>query len=96
MFWYAPYVRYAKTYGIVEGYPDGTFKPAQTVNFAEALKIAYSTLNIPTESIAGEWYARYLAHSKYNNILFSNTADVGGNMTRKDVIWIAWKLLNSQ
>lgn len=38
--WYAKYVCFAEREGIVEGYDDGTFKPAQQINFVEALKIA--------------------------------------------------------
>ncbi len=91
--WYAPYIRYAKANGIVDGYPDGTFQPEKTVNFAEALKIAYGAVDVPTESVSGEWYARFIAHAKYNNVLFTNEVNIGSNMTRKDVVWIVWKLI---
>lgn len=37
--WFAPYVEAAKDAGIVEGYEDGTFKPNEAINRAEALKI---------------------------------------------------------
>ncbi len=37
--WYASYVHDAVLLKIVEGYPDGTFKPANNINYAEALKI---------------------------------------------------------
>ncbi len=37
--WFSMYVCYAKEHGIVDGYPDGTFGPGNTVNYAEALKI---------------------------------------------------------
>jgi hypothetical protein len=37
--WYAKYVCYAKEMGWVNGYSDGTFKPASTVNKVEALKM---------------------------------------------------------
>lgn len=93
--WFAPYVRYAKDNGIIEGYPDGTFRPEKTVNFAEALKIAYEALGVNTEDIGGEWYAKYLAHAKYNEALFSNKVDVGSEMTRKDVVWLVWRLVNN-
>lgn len=90
--WFAPYVRYAKQHGIVDGYPDGTFRPDKTVNFAEALKIAYEALGINAEDVGGDWYARYLAHAKYNEALFTNQVDVSSNMTRKDVVWLVWRL----
>lgn len=37
--WYTPYICFAKSEGIVEGYQDGSFKPAQEIIFVEALKI---------------------------------------------------------
>ncbi len=91
--WYAPYIRYAKTQGFIQGYPDGTFKPDQTVNFAEALKMAYSALGVTTSDIGGNWYDRYLQHAKANNVLYTTNVQVDGGMSRKDVVWIAWKLM---
>ena len=38
--WYGTYLQAAKSLGIISGYPDGTFKPAQCVNRAEAVKMA--------------------------------------------------------
>jgi micrococcal nuclease len=92
--WYAPYVRYAKDSGIIQGYPDGTFKPGQPVNFAEALKMAYVALGFDgNTSAGGEWYQRYLRHAQANSVLFETNVDVSVGMTRKDVVWIVWRLL---
>lgn len=91
--WYAPYIRYAKTQSIIQGYPDGTFKPDQTVNFAEALKMAYNALNVKTSDMGGNWYDRYLQHAMTNNVLYTSNVQIDGGMSRKDVVWIAWKLM---
>lgn len=37
--WYSKYVKEAYANGIVDGYPDGTFRPGAYINFAEAIKI---------------------------------------------------------
>lgn len=37
--WFAPYVCEAKTRGIIKGYPDGSFKPGNNINFVEAAQI---------------------------------------------------------
>lgn len=38
--WYAPYVNHSVVKGTIEGYADGTFRPGDCVNRAEAIKIA--------------------------------------------------------
>jgi len=92
--WYTPYIRYGKQQGIVQGYPDGSFRPEQPVNFAEALKMAYVALGISGDaSASAAWYEPYLSHAKSNGVLFSNNVNVGAGMSRKDVVWIAWRLL---
>jgi len=42
--WYCPYVQIAKNNGIVGGYDDGSFKPNNPINLAEAIKIIRQTL----------------------------------------------------
>ncbi|MBI4129446.1 S-layer homology domain-containing protein [Candidatus Peregrinibacteria bacterium] len=41
--WYSPHVCLAKHDGILEGYPDGTFRPESLINVAEAAKIIART-----------------------------------------------------
>lgn len=70
--WYAKYVCYAKAKGWVSGYPDGTFKPSNSVNKVEALKILFNVyeaglhegakvakLNY-TDLDVNAWYAIYV------------------------------------
>ena len=37
--WFAPYVQEAFATGVVNGYPDGYFRPENQINLTEALKI---------------------------------------------------------
>lgn len=94
--WYMPFVRYAKQHGIIQGYNDGTFKPNQAVNFAEALKMAYVALGIDTPESGTEWYSRYLDHARSRNILFSDDVDLTSGMSRKDVVWIVRNLVSPE
>lgn len=59
--WYSRYVCLAERRGIVGGYPDGTFKPANLVNYAEALKILGEVYGYTawTEDDAA-WYQMYV------------------------------------
>jgi hypothetical protein len=46
--WYFPYVVYSKINGIAQGYPNGEFRPAQSVTQAEALKLLLLISDIQT------------------------------------------------
>ena len=43
--WYAPYVAFAKRYGIANGYLDGTFRPEATITRAEVTAITNRLLD---------------------------------------------------
>lgn len=60
--WYATEVCYAKTNYLIDGYPDGTFKPGDSINFAEAAKIISNVFSLQIENEAtGEfWYRPYV------------------------------------
>ncbi|HVW66482.1 MAG TPA: S-layer homology domain-containing protein [Candidatus Peribacteraceae bacterium] len=57
--WFSQYVCLAKVRNTVGGYPDGTFKPAQTVNYAEALKMLGEAFNIKGAAATTPWYQQY-------------------------------------
>ncbi len=77
--WFAPYVCYAKEKGWVGGYPDGTFKPAKTVNKVEAIKMLVNSqgyitpASIDTQSFSdvdnNHWYAPYITAAKEKGLL---------------------------
>lgn len=81
--WYAGVVCDAVTEGFVNGYPDGSFKPEQTVNRAEALKMVYKVFglavltgadaNLAVDDFvdvqAGAWYTAYVSSSYKNGLL---------------------------
>lgn len=73
--WYAKYLLKAKELGVVSGYPDGTFKPTQTVNLVENLKMLIETRNINLSAVfvaenpfadafKDQWYAKYVQYAK--------------------------------
>ena len=67
------------TQGIVNGYPDGTFKPEQKINRAEFTKIVMNAFKADelletTESCfsdvkASEWYGKFVCNGKRKNIV---------------------------
>lgn len=59
--WFAPYVCAAKRRGIAEGYPDGTFKPEQEVNWAEAIALLARAEGWDVNERQGErWYEPFV------------------------------------
>ncbi|XOF33553.1 MAG: S-layer homology domain-containing protein [Candidatus Electrothrix sp. YB6] len=66
--WFAPYVLFAKEKGIVRGYEDGTFRPGENINRAEAVKILINSFNIPLNYDVGE---------KVESEVFYDVHDVG-------------------
>ena len=67
--WFFGYVSTGVSLGIIQGYDDGTFKPEQTVNRAEAVKmLLVATGNETSPSASAEWYAPYEAYAKTWNI----------------------------
>jgi len=66
--WYTKYVCFAKMQGIVKGYSDKTFKPAQEINFVEALKIA--TIAFGHDYKGGDpWYKPTVDYAASMNIV---------------------------
>lgn len=75
-------VEYLKGAGIIGGYEDGTFKPDNTVNRAEALKIILAGSNIEIPASFGEspfpdvpqdaWFAKYIMKAKGIGIVKGN------------------------
>lgn len=89
--WFSYPVCFAKFFDLVDGYPDGTFRPEQPVKTVEGLKMIYRALDIETVESGGEWYERYLDHATAHDILFDHLSLTEG-MKRKDVVWVVWKL----
>lgn len=59
--WFAPFVCAAKRRGIAKGYPDGTFKPEQEVNWAEAIALLTRAYGWDVEERGGErWYEPFV------------------------------------
>jgi hypothetical protein len=69
--WYARTTCAAAELGIVQGYPDGTFKPEKTVQLDEALKMAFLTYGVNPSYTDGPWYERYLNEARDRGILLA-------------------------
>jgi len=65
---HAQAIQYLKDEGVINGYPDGTFRPEGTINRAEALKIILIANKIPLEKLSTQfpdvpseaWFSDYV------------------------------------
>lgn len=93
--WFSPYVCLAKEEGIISGYPDGTFKPADNINQAEVLKIIYEGFYDEVLDIGGEWFQKYLDSAEYAGMFYFAVNDNPGayEISRGEVSYfLAWLL----
>ncbi len=76
--WYGPYIETAKTLDFISGYSDGTFKPNNAVNRAEALAMILNSSGLDllhnetatfTDTQSSDWYAAFISYAVENNII---------------------------
>ncbi|MBN1494306.1 S-layer homology domain-containing protein [Candidatus Peregrinibacteria bacterium] len=78
--WYYPHINTAKEMGIVMGYEDGMYKPNQTQNIAETLKIIFLANGISADPVPENtslypdvsydaWFAPFALYAKEKNII---------------------------
>ncbi len=92
--WFAPYICGAKNAGVISGYPDGTFKPGQEVNLAEALKIIVEANQVGYKPAAEEevWYMPYLNKMAGENYVPASFTYMGQKVTRGEMAEMVWRL----
>ena len=91
--WYAKYVCTAHDLNIVDGYSDGTFKPANPINLAEALKVLLETYQISTcKSCYELWYEPYYEAAQDLDLLDSVSRDPSHELTRGEMAQLIYNL----
>ena len=95
--WFAPYVCTAKDYGIVGGNDDGTFKPGNEVNYAEALKIVLEAYFTEFPNITYEfWYSKYVEYALDGGLSFASSKLPHSFVTRAEMAEIIYWINNPQ
>lgn len=108
--WFYDYVEDAYNLGIVKGYDDGTFKPANQITAAESLKIIYTglypDLKLPdvtekpfTDVTLDRWYAPYLQFGKDKSFVQAKgdgSYDPGRAMTRAEFVEAIYRVMYSR
>lgn len=79
--WFEKYVCLGKKNGVIGGYPDGTFKPTQTINFAEAAKIMVESYGLNLQP-GDPWFMPYLNALEERNAVPKSLANISDSITR--------------
>ena len=96
--WYAPYICAAWINGVVNGYPDGKFRPEEGVQFVEAAKmlsLAFGLTgmelpNLGTQNVI--WYQPYVEFLAAQNAVPMTIASLGHNVNRGEVAEMIYRL----
>lgn len=89
--WYYNYVCAAQKASVIGGYPDGTFKPAQEINFVEAAKII--TVAMGGELSTSEpWYMDYVTELADKNAIPTTIDSFDKMITRGEMAEIMYRL----
>jgi len=91
--WSNPYVAYATSLGIISGYPDGTFRPDNTVSYDEAATMLVAALGYNADSLIGTWPANFVTKAKTLGILDGIKAGPAG-ANRGDIAIMAYQTLD--
>ncbi|MBU0727651.1 S-layer homology domain-containing protein [Patescibacteria group bacterium] len=95
--WYASYVCYALQAGIIGGYPDGTFKPANSINLVEAAKIITNTLEVDIPTIESDlWYREYIEAMQANNYIPQSFTALDQSVSRAEMAEMTWRIMEEK
>ena len=89
--WYVPYIRKSVQALIVSGYPDGTFRPHQTINFAEASKIVVRSFGIDTHP-DDVWYRPYVRALAVRSAIPTSVGALDAPVTRGEMAEMVYRL----
>ena len=91
--WFADYVCMAKAEGVIGGYPDGSFKPGNSINFAEAAKIVVGAFSVPTGEEENIWWKPYVFALARIGGLPQSFTDPNQELTRGDMAEIIYRVM---
>ena len=106
--WYAPYIEAAFEKGVVTGYPDGTFRPAQLLRTEEAVTLLMRTFNEQSSSTtvslspyienqSSQWYTTSInAAVEKNLVMHKGSLRLGSAITRGQFFDMVYRLYSSR
>lgn len=96
--WFWIYVCMQQGRGIVDGYSDGTFRPAENINFVEAAKMMYGASHLDDRGIlvaeekGSPWYQPYVVYLAERNAIPLSITSFDKKITRGEMAEIIWRI----
>ncbi|MAE68260.1 hypothetical protein CL635_00405 [bacterium] len=91
--WYNKYICTAKDEGIVDGYPDGTFRHGNPIAFVEAAKIIVKAFGLPTETNERDiWFVPFTDVLAEKRTIPLSIKSLDQKITRGEMAEIAYRL----
>jgi inhibitor of cysteine peptidase len=92
--WFAAPICNAKELGIIEGYPEGDFRPGDYINFAEASKVIAKAfeLNLYNSDDQDEWYRTYVEPIANQSAIPFSISDFDKEILRGEMAEVIWRL----
>lgn len=91
--WWSSFVCYAKERDLVNGYPDGTFRPSALITFKEAAKMLVNTFDIPfKQDRRHEWYYQYIYALSDRYFIPSSVWNIDYLLTRGEMAEMIWRI----
>ena len=94
--WSAPYVKVAVTNKIINGYPDGTFKPDKRVSFEEAVVVLLYILGYTDADFGNTWPYGQVNLASNIGLTANVSRNIGEEVTRKDALKLVYNMLNTK
>ncbi len=95
-FWGAPYIQIAASGGMFKGYPDGTFRPEDTVTFEEAVTVFLNLLGYTDEDFGISWPYGQVGIADKIGLCDNLNLSIGSLITRRDAAILCYNLLNTK
>ncbi|MFN7160312.1 MAG: S-layer homology domain-containing protein [Candidatus Gracilibacteria bacterium] len=89
--WYAKYICVANIHKIISGHPDGTFKPADAINFAESAKILSNAFGYPVTHDA-VWYKPFVNNLAAKNAIPTTITAFNDQVNRGEMAEMVYRL----
>ena len=94
-YWAINYVCLGKQKGIISGYEDGTFKPADNISLAEASKIITHTFGYTIIENTNEWWKPFVSRLEQNKSIPNTIESLWEKITRGEMAEMIYRLKNN-